>query len=80
MLAMLRSFIVKLAMRLFVCIQLCTAAPVNADILPSVQALHLETSPPALGPKVPSHKQNGSLTYPGGSNAGVPNQPQGNPT
>ena len=75
MLTMLHSFIV-IAKRQFLCMQLCTAVPVNADILPSLQALHLETSPPAMQ-KVPSHKHNGSPTCPGGFSAGVPNQPQG---
>ena len=79
MLAMLHSFIVKLAMRQILCIQLCTASPVNADILPSLQALHLERSLPAMQ-KVPSYQHNGSQTYPGGSNTGVPNQPQGTPS
>lgn len=76
---MLHSFIVKLAMRTLICIQLCMAAPVNTDILPSLQALHLDTSPPAMH-QVPSRQQNDSQTNPGGSIVGIPNQPQGTPS
>lgn len=79
MLTLLHSFIVKLAMRHLLCIQLCTAVPANADILPSLQALHLEMNPPAMQ-KEHFYQNNDSQIYLGGSNTGVPNQPPGIPS